>query len=101
MAMRGRLIFMAGRDARPVFPLGPFYVKDLRALGFAMFNASADEQRDAALDLNRLLTAKAWQPKIGVTLPLSDAAVAHKLQEDNTLHSANTLSGKIVLAVAK
>jgi len=97
MAMRGRLIFMAGRDARPVFPLGPFYVKDLRAFGFAMFNASAEEQRATAEELNKLLVAGTWRPQIGARLSLSEAAAAHQLQEDNTLKSANTLAGKIVL----
>lgn len=97
MAMRGRLIFMAGRDARPVFPLGPFYVKDLRAFGFAMFNASPDEQRAAAEDLNRHLEAGSCLPLIGARLPLSRAVDAHRLQEDNTLQNAGTLSGKIVL----
>ncbi len=97
MKMRGRLIFMAGRDARPVFPLGPFYVKDLRALGFAMFNATPDEQRQAAMDLNRLLAEGKWKPKIGARFLLSQAADAHRLQEENTLHAANTLAGKIVL----
>jgi NADPH2:quinone reductase len=100
MAMRGRLIFMAGRDARPVFPLGPFYTKDLRACGFAMFNASAHEQRDAATELNRLLAAGQYKPVIGARFPISQAAAAHQLQEDNTLHSANTLAGKIVLTAA-
>ncbi len=27
LAERGRIVLMAGRDARPVFPVGPFYVK--------------------------------------------------------------------------
>lgn len=97
MAMRGRLIFMAGRDARPVFPLGPFYVKDLRAIGFAMFNASAEEQRDAAEDLNRKLKTGLWKPTIGARFPFSQAADAHQLQENNTLHNAGTLLGKIIL----
>lgn len=97
MAMRGRLIFMAGRDAGPIFPLGSFYIKDLRAFGFAMFNASADEQRAAAGELNKLLAAGQWQPKIGARFSLSEAAASHQLQEDNTLNGANTLAGKIVL----
>ena len=101
MAMRGRLILMAGRDARPVFPLGPFYVKDLRAIGFAMFNASADEQRDAAEDLNRKLKAGVWKPAIGARFPFSQTAEAHLLQENNTLNNAGTLSGKIVLTPDK
>ena len=98
MALRGRIILMAGRDARPIFPLGPFYVKDLRAIGFAMFNASQDEQRSAATELNRMLLEGTWQPLIGARFPLSQAAVAHQLQEDNTLNGANTLAGKIVLS---
>ena len=99
MALRGRLIFMAGRDARPILPLGPFYTRDLRAIGFAMFNASPDEQRAAATDLNRMLAAGNWKPKIGARFQLSQAAAAHQLQEENTLHGANTLTGKIVLNV--
>jgi NADPH2:quinone reductase len=34
---------------------------------------------------------------IGRVLPLSEAAAAHQLQEDNTLRKADTLQGKIVL----
>ena len=97
MAMRGRLIFMAGRDAKPVFPLGPFYVKDLRAFGFAMFNASPDEQRMAAEELNRMLADGSYRPGIGAQFSLCDAAESHRLQEDNTLCGAGTLSGKIIL----
>lgn len=97
LAPRGRIILMAGRDARPEFPVGPFYVKDLRAIGFAMFNASPAEQRTAALELNTMLADGRYQPLIGMRLPLSEAARAHQLQEDNTLNSAGTLSGKIVL----
>jgi len=97
MAQRGRLVLMAGRDARPEFPVGPFYVKDLRAVGFAMFNASADEQRAAADAINRLAADGLWKPKIGAVMPLSEVAAAHQLQEDNTLGQQGTLAGKIVL----
>jgi len=97
MAPRGRIILMAGRDSRPEFPVGPFYVKDLRAIGFAMFNASLAEQRVAAAELNTLLASGKFRPLVGLTLPLSEAAKAHQLQEDNTLRSAGTLTGKIVL----
>lgn len=99
MAMRGRIIFMAGRDARPIFPLGPFYVRDLRAIGFAMFNANQDEQRASATELNRMLSAGTWRPCIGARFALSDAVAAHRLQEDNTLNGTNTLAGKIVLDI--
>lgn len=97
LAKRGRIVLMAGRDARPEFPVGPFYVKDLRAIGFAMFNASPEEQRVAAEGLNGLLAAGKWKPSIGVRMHFSEAARAHELQEANTLHGAGTLSGKIVL----
>ena len=97
MAKRGRIIFMAGRAARPEFPVGPFYVKDLRLFGFAMFNASPDEQRSAADGVNSLFEQGGWHPQIGRTFPLSEAAAAHQLQEDKTLGGSGTLSGKIVL----
>ena len=97
MSKRGRIIFMAGRAARPEFPVGPFYVKDLRLFGFAMFNASPDEQRAAADGVNSLFEQGGWHPQIGQTFPLSEAVAAHQLQEDNTLGGSGTLSGKIVL----
>lgn len=94
---RGRMVLMAGRDARPVFPVGPFYVRDLRLIGFAMFNATADEQRIAADDLNRWFADGKWRPIVGQTFELNEAAAAHKLQEDNTLGRKGTLTGKIVV----
>jgi NADPH2:quinone reductase len=97
MARRGRIIIMAGRQAQPIFPAGPFYVNDLSLFGFAMFNATPQEQRRAADDINRWLAEKKLQVLIGRTLPLSEAAAAHRLQEENTLQKAGTLAGKIVL----
>ncbi len=97
MAPRGRIVVMAGRQARPEFPLGPFYTKDLSLLGFAMFNASPDEQRECSTALNDLYARNGWHPAVGITLPLSQAAAAHQLQEENTLQKKGTLSGKIVL----
>jgi NADPH2:quinone reductase len=97
LAPRGRMILMAGRDARPPFPVGPFYVKGCSLHGFAMFNASPDEQRAAADDINRWLAAGKLKANVDRVLPLEEAAAAHKLQEDNTIHKAGTLAGKIVL----
>jgi NADPH2:quinone reductase len=97
MAPRGRIVLMAGRAARPEFPVGPFYVKDLRVIGFAMFNGSPEEQRAAAEKLNTLYEFNRWKPVIGKTIPLSEAAAAHQLQEDNTVQKRGTLHGKIVL----
>jgi NADPH2:quinone reductase len=97
MAKRGRMIVMAGRQAQPTFPVGPFYVKDLSLFGFAMFNATPDEQRVCAEDINKWLVAKKLQAHIGHTFPLAETAAAHKLLEDNTLKGAGTLTGKVVV----
>jgi len=97
LAPRGRMILMAGREARPTFPVGPFYVKGCSLHGFAMFNATPDEQRAAAEDINRWLANGQVKPNIDRVLPLSEAAAAHRLQEENTIGKAGHLSGKIVL----
>ncbi len=97
LARRGRMIVMAGRQAQPVFPVGPFYTRDCSLFGFAMFNATPEEQRRCAEDINRWLAEKKLHPMIGRTFPFSETAAAHRLQEENTLHKAGTLTGKIVL----
>ncbi len=97
LAFRGRIIVIAGRDSRPKFPVGPFYTKDCRLFGFAMFNAPADEQRKSAAEINRWLARSRLRPQIGRVMKLSETAAAHRLQEENTLGKAGTLSGKIVL----
>jgi NADPH2:quinone reductase len=97
LAERGRMVLMAGRDARPPFPVGPFYVKGCSLHGFVMFKATAEEQRACAGDINRWLAEGKLKANISKVLPLSAAAASHKLQEENTLHKAGTLAGKIVL----
>jgi NADPH2:quinone reductase len=97
LAERGRIVIMAGRDARPAFPVGPFYVKGCTLMGFVMFKASPLEQRHAADEINRWLASGKLKPCISHTLPLSQAADAHRLQEENTLRKAGTIAGKIVL----
>jgi len=97
LAKRGRMIVMAGREAKPVFPVGPFYVKDCSLYGFAMFNATAEEQQRAAEDINRWMSAGKLTANIDRVVPLAEAAQAHRLQEDNTIGKAGTLAGKIVL----
>ena len=97
LAPRGRMILMAGREARPVFPVGPFYVKGCSLHGFAMFNATAEEQRAAVEAINRWLVEGKLKANIDRILPLSEAAAAHRLQEESTLRKSGALSGKIVL----
>jgi NADPH:quinone reductase len=97
LAMRGRMVVMAGRDARPPFPVGPFYVKDCSLHGFAMFNASAREQRNAANAINRWVAESKLRARIDRVLPLSQAAEAHRLQEESTVQKTGALAGKLVL----
>lgn len=97
MAPRGRIIVMAGRQARPAFPNGPFYVKGLSMYGFAMFNAKPEEQQLCADDMNKWMAAGRLRAIIGRRVPLAETAAAHQLQEDNTLRKAGSLTGKIVI----
>lgn len=97
MAERARIVIMAGRQAQPIFPVGPFYVKQLSLFGFVMFKATPDEQRKCADDINRWLKEKKVKVMIGKTFPLAEAAQAHQLQEDNTLEKKGTLTCKIVI----
>jgi NADPH2:quinone reductase len=97
LTMRGRLVVMAGRESSPPFPVGPFYTKDCKMFGFAMFNAPPEEQHEAAAHINLWTAAGKLRAKIDRVLPLSQAAAAHRLQEESTLRKASTLAGKIVL----
>jgi NADPH2:quinone reductase len=100
LAPRGRLVAMAGRAAKPVVPNGAFYVKCLQLIGFAMFNMTADEQRVSAEAINAWLSTGLLKPVVGRVFGLSEAASAHRLQEDNTLGKAGTLTGKIVVTLS-
>jgi NADPH:quinone reductase len=97
LATRGRMIVMAGRDARPALPVGPFYVKDCSLFGFAMFNATPSEQRASAEDINQWLVEGTLKPRIDRVLPLSQATEGHRLQEESTVQKTGGLAGKIVL----
>jgi NADPH2:quinone reductase len=99
LAPNGRMVLMAGRDARPSFPVGPFYVKGCSLHGFAMFNASSEIQKRAASDIHHWLSAGKVQSQIDRVLPLSEARQAHELQESNTVGKSGVLHGKIVLDV--
>lgn len=97
LADRGRMVVMAGRDARPPFPVGPFYVKGCRLLGFAMFKADAVTQAAAAVDINRWLSRGRLRVPVDRVLPLERTAEAHALQESATVGRSGALAGKIVI----
>lgn len=97
LAPYGRMIVMAGRDARPIFPVGPFYSRNLSLFGFAILNETGQDLRTAAEDINHWMSAGKLKAQIDRVLPLSQAAEAHRLQEESTIKKTGSLAGKIVL----
>jgi NADPH2:quinone reductase len=99
LAPQGRMVLMAGRDARPPFPVGPFYVKGCSLHGFAMFAVPPDLQKQAALDIHHWLATGQLRAQIDRVLPLSQAAEAHRIQEASTVGKSGELQGKIVIEI--
>jgi NADPH2:quinone reductase len=97
LAERGRMVIMAGREARPEFPVGPFYVKGCSLHGFVMFKASAAEQAAAAADINRWLARGQLRAPVDRVVTLAHVAEAHALQEEATVGGSGALAGKIVV----
>ena len=97
LADGGRIVLMAGRDARTPFPVGPFYVKGCRMVGFAMFKADWRLQAAAALDINRWMAEGRLRVPIDRVLPLDQTSVAHALQEASTVAGTGVLDGKLVI----
>lgn len=100
MRPRGRTILIAGRAAKPALPLGAFYPRGQSIHGFAMFNATLDELRRFAEDINRWAESGELKPIIGKTFPMAEAAAAEAFLEDNTVRGAGTLSGKVLIQVS-
>jgi NADPH2:quinone reductase len=99
LAARGRMVLMAGRDARPEFPVGPFYVKECSLHGFVMFKASSREMRAAADEINLWLQRGELEANIARVLTLDEAADSHRLQEAGTVGDAGAMGGKIILRI--
>ncbi|WP_419193180.1 zinc-binding dehydrogenase [Kolteria novifilia] len=97
IARNGRIVVMAGRDATPPFPVGPFYVKNASLLGLIMFAYDAEGQRKSAEDISRWMAEGKLRSRIDRVMPLAEAAEAHRIQEESTVAKSGSLSGKIVL----
>ncbi len=97
LATHGRMIVMAGRDARPQFPVGPFYAKSCSLFGFVILNSPPAELCKAAEDINHWMVAGKLKAQIDRVWSLSQTAAAHRLQEDSTIKKTSALNGKIVL----
>lgn len=81
LAVRGRIVLLAGVRSRPVLPAGQLYMKDGSIAGFVISRADAADLADAAGTINRLLARGALAPKAVETAPLSSAAEAHARME--------------------
>ena len=97
LADRGRMVVMAGREARPPLPVGPFYVKGCRLVGFVMFKADAHQQAAAAVDINRWLARGQLRAPVDRVVTLAHVAEAHAVQEAATVAGSGALAGKIVV----
>ena len=97
----GRMILMAGRTAKPTLPLGAFYPRNCALFGFAMFNATPEQQRRCADDMIRWIEEGRLKTIVGRSFPLSAALEAHRFLEENTLKGAGTLKGKVVISVGE
>jgi NADPH:quinone reductase-like Zn-dependent oxidoreductase len=62
-----------------------------------MFKATPKEMESCAQDMNRWFGQGVLRAQIDRTLPLSQTAEAHRLQEQSTIGKSGALSGKIVL----
>jgi NADPH:quinone reductase-like Zn-dependent oxidoreductase len=85
LAARGRIVLLAGVAARPVLPVGPFYMKDAAILGFVISHAGVEELAACAAAVNRLLATGRLRPRTVERLPLSAAAEAHRRMEKGAL----------------
>lgn len=99
LSERGRMILMAGRDAQPEFPVGPFYVKQCSLTGFVMFKGAPDELSAAADDINDWLVSGKLRANVAATFDLSESSKAHALQQNATVEGTTDLAGKIVLTI--
>jgi NADPH:quinone reductase len=95
----GRMILMAGRAAKPPLPLGAFYPRNCSLFGFAMFNATPEQQRRCAVDIVRWIEEGQLKVIVGRSFPLSAATEAHRFLEENAIKGAGSLVGKVVIAV--
>lgn len=91
LADRGRIVLLAGVGARPVLPVGPFYMKDCSIHGFVISHAGTADLAAAAAVINDLLARGRLRLRAVETLPLSAAAEAHSRMERGQLRGRRVL----------
>jgi NADPH:quinone reductase-like Zn-dependent oxidoreductase len=93
LALRGRLVLLAGPGQRLTLPAGPLYTNDRRILGFAISRADTGDLAEAASAINSQLAAGTLPTRVRDVWPLERAAEAHQAVEHG-------VRGRIVLRVA-
>ena len=91
LANRGRIVVIAGRNHRCNLPVGSFYSRNATLYGFTVTGTTTNEYERYARQINQWLANGILKTKIHAVLPLSEAAKAHRLQEESRSF------GKIVL----
>ncbi len=91
LAPGARVVVTAATHPKPILPAAQYYTHDVSVHGFVISNAPVSDLAAAADTVNVRLADGTLRPRIGVRLPLSDAAEAHRLQE------AGEPSGRIVV----
>jgi len=86
LALRGRVVLLAGGGTRPVLPAGALYQYDRTVTGFAISHATTAELAEAARAVNRMLATGRVAPREVVPLPLSAVGEAHRMLEQSELH---------------
>ncbi len=84
----------------PLLPLGSFYPRDCSLIGFAMFNATAEEQqrsRRGYQPLEPIGTVEATSS--GGSSPGRSRSRPSSFLEENTVGKAGTLIGKAAIAI--
>jgi NADPH2:quinone reductase len=91
-ALRGRMVVMAGLKQQTILPVGPFYTRNCTLYGFTVTDATREELRHYAEQINQWVMKGVLKGKIAHKLPLSQAAKAYEIYE------AEDLFGKLVLS---
>jgi NADPH:quinone reductase-like Zn-dependent oxidoreductase len=90
LALRGRIVLLAGYAQRLTLPAGPLYTHDRRILGFAISRAAVGDLAEAASTLNGQLAAGTLPTRVRDVWPLVRAPEAHRAVE-------RRVRGRIVL----
>ncbi len=92
MACGGRILLSAaGPGTHPHLPVGAAYTHDVALIGFVISNATVDELKDAAFVINQRLADGTLTARIVDTLPLAEAAEAHRRVEHGLVSGARLI----------